>query len=125
MIGQTDAKLSPGDAHTMLQNAVTWYSNNYTWKYDTAYMYAIYGMFKALTATLGTSGKVGTNDWAADMKNEVMFSIYRDPVSGCGATADGYDCWESGSGFDPYSIAQTSWVLTSALVQLLQIPTVG
>lgn len=118
MIGQTDAKKDPADANTMLQNAVTWYANNYTWNYSTAYMYAIYGNSKALTAALGTSGKVGTKDWAADMKNEVVTSAYRTsvpevPATGTTPAVPAYDSWNSGSGLDPQTIAQTSWVLTS------------
>lgn len=118
MIGQTDAKKDPADANTMLQNAVTWYANHYTWNYSTAYMYAIYGNAKALTAVLGTNGKVGTQNWATDMKNEVVFSAYRTsvpevPASGDTPAVPAYDSWKSNGGLDPYTVAQTSWVLTS------------
>lgn len=118
MIGQTDAKKAPTEANTMLQNAVSWYANNYTWNYPTAYMYAVYGNAKALTATLGTSGKVGANNWATDMKNEVVFSSHRISVPAVSATATtpaapAYDSWNSGGGLDPKVVAQTSWVLTS------------
>lgn len=118
MIGQTDAKKDPADANTMLQNAVTWYDTNYTWNYSTAYMYAIYGNAKALTATIGTNGKVGVRDWVADMKNEVVNTLKRHsvpevPATGLIPAVPAYDYWNSESGLDPKTVAQTSWVLTS------------
>ena len=112
MIGQTDAKKAPTDTKTMLQNAVSWYDTHYTWVYTTSYMYAIYGMSKALTASIGTTGKVGTRTWTTDMRTEVVNSAYRTSVPGTGTVA-AYDSWNSHSGLDPQAVAQTSWVLTS------------
>jgi hypothetical protein len=112
MIGQTEAKLNPTDTATMLQNAVTWYSNNYTWQYSQAYMYAIYGVSKALTASIGPGALVGTHDWATDMKSEVINSAHRTHVDAVG-DVPAYDYWDSNSGLDPQAVAQTAWVLTS------------
>jgi len=122
MIGQTAAKKSPGDTNTMVQNAVNWFATGsegdggapaYTWNNDqSAYMYFIYAMSKALTATIGTTTQVGTNNWASDMKTEVINSTYRTSVPANGSTA-GYDSWYSQGGLDPHAVAQTSWVLMS------------
>lgn len=112
MIGQTEAKKAPGDTNTMVQNALNWYAANYTWNYSNAYMYAIYGVSKALTANIGPATKVGTHDWASDMKTEVVNSASRTRVAAVGDTP-AYDYWDSNDGLDPEAVGQTSWVLMS------------
>jgi MYXO-CTERM domain-containing protein len=52
------------------------------------------------------------------MKNEVVTSAYRTsvpevPATGTTPAVPAYDSWNSGSGLDPQTIGQTSWVLTS------------
>lgn len=123
MIGQTAAKKDPDDANTMVQNAINWFATGtdrndyshpaaYTWNNGRdAYMYFIYAMAKALTATIGPAAMVGTNNWALDMKTEVVNSQYRN--SGSYPDNSLFDSWNSGGGLDPRSVAQTSWVLMS------------
>lgn len=123
MIAQTQAKKDPADANTMVQNAVNWFATGtdredynhpaaYTWNNgSSAYMYFIYAMSKALTATIGPAGKVGSFDWAQDMKDEVVYSQYRS--SGTYSDSTAYDSWNSRGGLDPRAVAQTSWVLMS------------
>ncbi|MHB8949648.1 MAG: choice-of-anchor U domain-containing protein [Rhodoferax sp.] len=116
MIGQKDtAKRLATDTKTMAQNAIDWYgeASNYTWTYSGSYTYFIYGMAKALTATVGPGALIGTHDWAADMKSEVINSVHRvhtDAVTG-GAAAT--DSWAGYTGLDPDTVGKTSWVLMS------------
>jgi MYXO-CTERM domain-containing protein len=113
MIGQKDtAKNDPADAKTMAERAIDWYGANYTWTYTDSYMYFVYGMSKALTATKGPGSLIGTHDWASDMKTEVLNSPYRvhtDAVTGAAAT----DSFAGYTGLDPGTVAKTAWVLTS------------
>ncbi len=119
MIGQTAAKKSPTDTNTMVQNAVNWYGTGsqygdaaYTWNNgSSAYLYFIYAMSKALTATIGPAATVGSNNWALDMKTEVVNSQYRN--SGTYPDNSAFDYWYSNGGLDPQANAQTSWVLMS------------
>lgn len=123
MIGQTTAKKDPSDTNTMVQNALNWFATGtdqgdyqhpaaYTWNNgSSAYMYFIYAMAKALTATIGPAAMVGTNDWAQDMKTELVNSQYRS--SGTYPDNSQYDRWNSNGGLDPRSVGQTSWVLMS------------
>jgi MYXO-CTERM domain-containing protein len=123
MIGQTTAKKDPSDTSTMVENAINWFATGtdqndyyhpaaYTWNNESsAYMYFIYAMAKALTATIGPAGLVGTNNWALDMKTEVVNSQYRS--SGTYPDNSAYDSWNSNGGLDPKAVGQTSWVLMS------------
>lgn len=123
MIGQTTAKKDPADTSTMVQKAINWFATGtdqedyyhpaaYTWNNGgSAYMYFVYAMSKALTATIGPAGTVGTNNWALDMKTEVVNSQYRS--TGTYPDNSPFDSWNSQGGLDPQAVAQTSWVLMS------------
>lgn len=115
MIGQTDAKYAATDTSTMVQDAVKWYSNNYptgtgqNWNPEGAFSYTFYAMSKALTATIGNTGKVGTHDWATDMKTEALNSSYRVHTNAGEGTA-ATDAWTT-SGNDPGTVGSTAWIL--------------
>lgn len=108
MIGQ--------DTSDMANVAVGYFANddNYTW--DTGlssnYYYAVYAMAKGLTATVGTSQKVGKYEWVQDLKdmlvdpdNEKILTVAEsDPVQ---------NYWQGAGGLDGGNILCTSWVLMS------------
>ena len=56
-------------AGSRAQKAVDWFNTNYGWTTD---FYFVFAMAKALTATAGTTGTVGTHDWVADLKNLIV-----------------------------------------------------
>jgi len=123
MIGQTDAKKEPADTKTMVQNTVNWFATGtdgsgtpaYTWNNgESAYMYFIYGMAKALTGTIGPAAFVGTHDWATDMKTELLNSTIRVHTDALGDTP-AMDSWGTAgySSLDPNTVGKTSWALLS------------
>ena len=56
-------------AGSRAQKAVDWFNTNYGWTTD---FYFVFAMAKALTATAGTTGTVGTHNWVADLKDLIV-----------------------------------------------------
>ncbi len=117
--GQTGF-MPDGTTKTRAQKAIDWFNSNYTgtddggwnpsvtdgWNNDEYYIYA---MAKALTAILGTKGKVGVHDWVQDLKNAMW--IYMDspkpPVPNSGPVS----CYWDETYWGTQKNVGTAWVL--------------
>lgn len=105
MIGET----STVRGAPMIEAAVNWFNNNYSWTTcpgdSTAYYYFVYAMSKGLTGSIGTAATMGAHDWVHDLKSAMLAKK---------TTVDANtNYWYSGDGLDPDKVITTSWVLMS------------